>query len=276
MESAILVSITQKPRGNNPILNYDSNRKRAVYCLDCMLEQGMITEKEYDAALKEKVVFVGKKMDETQEEENEVEVSSTASEYQSWYTDYIIESVINDLSSTYGYTKTEAWRKVYYGGLTIYSAVDAKIQAELDDVYTNRITFPKEEDTEENPAIQSAMVIMDYEGRILGIAGALGVKSGNRVLSYATGGDPRNPGSSIKPLSVYAPAIEGDYFYWSSRLPNYGITLPTGELWPSNYGGRYGSPGDIKNLAEAIAPSLNTVPARMVQTSEPSSGSSSS
>ncbi|MCH5199100.1 MAG: transglycosylase domain-containing protein [Oscillospiraceae bacterium] len=264
MESAILVSITQKPRGNNPILNYDSNRERAVYCLKCMLEQGMISEDEYNKALNEKVVFVGKKVDDTEKEETEVEVSSTATEYQSWYTDYIIDAVIKDLSAKYGYTKTEAWRKVYYGGLSIYSAVDANIQSELDDVYSNRITFPKEEDTEEHPAIQSAMVIMDYEGRILGIAGALGEKRGNRVLSYATG-DPRNPGSSIKPLSTYAPAVEGNYFYWSSRLPNYGITLSSGELWPSNYGGSYGSPGDIRNLADAIAPSLNTVPARIVQ-----------
>lgn len=263
MESAILVSITQKPRGNNPIINYDSNRERAEYCLSCMLEQGMISEDEYNKALKEKVVFVGKKAD-TAEIEEEVEVSTTATEYQTWYTDYIIDSVIKDLSAKYGYTKTEAWRKVYYGGLSIYSAVDARIQSELDDVYTNRITFPQEEDTEEHPAIQSAMVIMDYEGRILGIAGALGKKTGNRVLSYANG-DPRNPGSSIKPLSAYAPGIEGNYFYWSSRLPNYGITLSKGELWPSNYGGSYGSPSDIRNLAEAIAPSLNTIPARMVQ-----------
>jgi penicillin-binding protein 1A len=144
--------------------------------------------------------------------------------------------------------------------------VDLRIQGILDDVYVNRKTFPQEEDTEAHPAIQSAMVIMDYNGRIMGIAGALGKKAGNRVLSYATGGDPRNPGSSIKPLSCYAPAIEGNYFVWSNRIPNYGITLPNGTVWPKNYGGYSGDISDLRNLPEAIAPSLNTVPARMVQT----------
>ena len=265
MESAILASITQAPRRNNPILNFDNNHKRAMDCVYNMWAWGMISEEEYNDAINQKVEFVGKKSAEGAEQDEEaMEVSSTTSEYQSWYTDYIINTVISDLSSTYGYTESEAWRKVYYGGLSITSAVDARIQRIMDEVYVNRETFPDEEDTEENPAIQSAMVIMDYEGRIMGIAGALGEKIGNRVLSYATG-DPRNPGSSIKPLSCYAPAIEGNYFVWSSYLPNYGITLGNGSTWPTNYGGVTGSISDIRNLAQAIAPSLNTVPARMVQ-----------
>ena len=265
MESAILASITQKPRTNNPILNYDNNRERAEICLYKMLENEMITQKEYDAALKEKVVFVGKKtVVHEEEEESELEVSTTAAtEYQSWYTDFVIESVIKDLSTTYGYTSAESWRKVYYGGLSIYSAIDLSIQEQLDDVYVNRVTFPEEEDTEEHPAIQSAMVIMDYQGRILAMAGALGEKEGNRVLSYATGGDPRNPGSSIKPLSVYAPAIESGRYYWSSRVVNYGIMTNDGR-WPKNYGGSPGSEGDMRMLPNAVALSLNTVPAQIV------------
>jgi penicillin-binding protein 1A len=264
-ESAVLVAITQAPRRNNPILNYDNNYARAKHCLDNLLEYGMISQEEYDEAMDEEVVFVGKKTELDPSESTELEVSSTASEYQSWYTDYIIESVIRDLSTKYGYTKNEAWRKVYYGGLSIISAVDMNIQNILDNVYINRETFPDEEDTDDHQAIQSAMVIMDYKGRIMGIAGALGKKTGNRVLSFATGGDPRNPGSSIKPLSVYTPAIEGNYFYWSSYLPNYGITLADGTVWPKNYGGLTGSITDLRNLPQALAPSLNTVPARMVQ-----------
>ena len=267
MESAVLVSITQRPRGNNPIINYESNRKRAEICVYNMWAFGMITEEEYNEAMEQELVFTGKKTLDTElAEDTELEVSTTKTEYQSWYTDHLINDVISDLSATYGYTSSEAWRKVYYGGLTIISAVDVRIQAILDDVYTNRKTFASEDDKEEADKIQSAMVIMDYEGRIMGIAGALGPKQGNRVLSYATGGDPRNPGSSIKPLSVYTPAIEGNYFYWSSRIPNYGITLSNGDVWPKNYGGSAGDVTDLRTLPQALAPSLNTVPARMVQT----------
>lgn len=272
MESAMLVSITQAPRGNNPIINPENNRERAEMCLAYMLEQGKISQAEYDAALKEEVQLVGKKASSAPNdagEEQEISVSTT--EYQSYYTDFIIDTVIEDFMTKYGMTKNEAWRKVYFGGLRIYSAVDVSIQSQMEDVYYNRITFPYEEDTEDDPAIQSAMTIMNYEGRVVGIVGRLGEKKGNRVLNIAAD-CPRQPGSSIKPLSVYTPAIELNCYTWSSYLANYGLmelTLDNVHPWPSNYGGNYGNPSQLVNLQQAIAPSYNTVPARIVYTLTP-------
>lgn len=266
MESVTLVVITNAPRKYNPIINYENNLSRAKLCLSYMLEQGKISQEQYDAALAEKLTFVGKLVKNNDDEEKKEE---TKSEYQSYYVDFIIDSVIDDLAAKYGYSENEAWRKVYYGGLKIYSAVDMDIQEEMEDVFYNRITFPKEEDTEENPAIQAAMTVMNYEGRVLGIMGQLGPKTGDRVLNIATD-SPRNPGSSIKPLSVYSPAIELNYYYWSSYLPNFGIMLPGNtKAWPTNYGGVTGSISDLRNLQEALAPSLNTIPARIVQTLTP-------
>ena len=155
---------------------------------------------------------------------------------------------------------------MYLGGLKIYSAVDTSIQKQMEYVYYNRITFPNEEDNDD--AIQSAMVVMDFKGRVMGMVGQLGKKKGNRVQNYAVS-DPRQPGSSWKPLSVYAPAIDSGSLYWSSYFPNYGIKgvlANRSAVWPSNYGGNYGDPTDRRNFAEAIAPSLNTIPARIVQT----------
>lgn len=267
MESAILASITQTPRSNNPMLNYDTNRKRAVYCLDTMLSEGMISQEEYDNALAEKVVFKGVHSNDS-EKDDEAEVSATTTEYQSFYIDYVIDSVIDDLMAQYGYSETEAWTQVFYGGLRIYTAVDISVQEEMEDVYYNRVTFP-DSDEDENP-IQSAMVIMDYEGRLVGIMGQLGKKTGNRVLNIAADSF-RQPGSCIKPLSCYAPAIELDYYYWSSYLPNYGIYLKKmGSVWPTNYGGNPGDIDDLRTLQQALAPSLNTIPARIVDTLSPS------
>lgn len=263
MESAILISITNAPRKYNPILNYDNNRERATECLNCMLEQGAISQEEYDAALKEEVSFVGE-LSKKEEDTEDVET-----EYNSYYVDFIIDTVIEDLKTKYGYTAGEAYRKIYYGGLKIYAAVDLDVQSEMEDVYYNRVTFPDEEDTAENPAIQSSMVILDYEGRVVGIVGRLGPKTGNRMGIIAAD-SPRQPGSSIKPLSCYAPAIELNYYYWSSYLPNYGIPLRDGSIWPTNYGGVTGSISDLRNLPQAIAPSLNTIPARIVDTIGPS------
>ena len=264
MESAILVSITNAPRKFDPILNYDNNRRRAEHCLNKMEELGFISPEEHEKALKEKIEFVGKLSKKNKSEDEESEVSVTASEYQSWYTDYIINTVIEDLQKAQPITANQAWRMVYFGGLEIISAVDDGIQTAMDEIYATRKGLPEEDEGDPNP-LQGASVVMDYEGRILGIAGALDPKTGNRVLSYATGGDPRNPGSSIKPLSAYAPAIDGKFYQWSDYLPNYGISVSfSDDPWPSNYHSNYGAEDDLRNLADAIAPSLNTIPARIV------------
>lgn len=267
MESAILASITKAPRGYNPIVNYDNNRERAIGCLNYMISEGYITQEEYDAAIAEEVVFYGDNRRNEAEEEKENTVVET--EYNSYYVDLVIEQLIDDLREQYGYTEQEAFRKVYYGGLRVYAALDIDIQDEIEYVYENRVTFPKEEDTEDNPAIQSSMVILDYEGRIVATAGRLGKKVGDRTLNIGTS-SPRQPGSCIKPLSAYAPSIELNYCTWSTYIPNYGITIKGEDrAWPTNYGGVTGSIDDLKNLPQAIAPSLNTVPARIIDMMSP-------
>ncbi|MBR3767183.1 MAG: transglycosylase domain-containing protein [Clostridia bacterium] len=263
MECAILASITNAPRYYNPIINYDNNRTRATKCLDEMLAQGYITQEEYDDALSEEVIFYGDSGNRNDDEEVE-DAPVIETEYNSYYVDFVIDTLIDDFKTQYGYTESEAFRKVYYGGLKVYAALDLDIQNEIEDVYTNRVTFPKEEDTEEDPAIQSSMIILDYEGRVVATAGRLGEKTGDRTLNIGTS-SPRQPGSCIKPLSAYAPAIELNYHTWSSYIPNYGIMLRGQDKpWPTNYGGVTGSPDDLKNLPQAIAPSLNTIPARII------------
>ncbi len=272
MECAILASITNAPRYYNPILNYDNNRERAIICLGYMLTEGYITQEEYDAALAEEVVFIGDngpRNDDDEEEDAEAEETVVETEYNSYYVDFVIDTLISDLKEQYGYSESEAFRKVYYGGLKVYAALDMSIQDELEYVYENRITFPQEEDTEENPAIQSSMIIMDYDGRVVATAGRLGKKTGDRTLNIGTS-SPRQPGSCIKPLSAYAPGVELNYYTWSSLIPNYGISVKGEEnAWPTNYGGVTGSLDDLKTLPEAIAPSLNTVPARIIEALTP-------
>lgn len=295
MESAIIAAITNAPRYYNPMENFDNNRFRAVYALDCMLSEGYITKAEYDAALEENVKFTDgttayqhlgladptelpaeKEDEEADENADEGDLSDDESvelvyvdkmnpEYQSWYIDLVIDMLIEDFQISKNLSYEDAWAKVYYGGLKVYAAVDLEAQNIIEEVYYNRVTFPDEEDTAENPAIQSAMTVMDYNGRIIGICSRLGPKVGNRLLNSAAY-SPRQTGSSIKPLSCYAPAIELNYYTWSSYLPNYGIEGIPGEdgVWPQNYGGVMGDINDLRNLADAIAPSLNTIPARIV------------
>jgi penicillin-binding protein 1A len=190
-----------------------------------------------------------------------------------YYVDFIIDSVIEDLMKKYGYDSQEAWRMVYYGGLKIYSAVDSGIQKTMENVYENRVSFPKETSRTETGAnktkkkVQSSMVVMDYQGRVLGIVGGAGPKTENRSLNRAAD-SPRQPGSSIKPISVYSLALEKNNVYWSKLLNNYAMIV-NGKRWPENYGGSLGAENSFVTLQYAIAQSLNTTSARVVKEMSP-------
>lgn len=263
-ESACLAAITKAPRTYNPLVNYDKNRNRQLHCLSLMFEQGKISEEEYEEAKEYELVFRTSEdfvpmEDDEQEQEQE---KKEEKEIQSYYVDYIIDQVIDHFQIEYGYTKAEAWQKVYYGGLKIHAAVDLELQSIMEDVYYNRKQFPKEQDTVQNPAVQSAMSVVDYQGRLLGIVGQAGPKTANRVLNIAAH-SPRQPGSSIKPMSVYAPGINEKTIHWSSKFQNYGFNL-NGKIWPKNYSGP-GNPNHYVTVAAALPPSLNTIPAQILK-----------
>ena len=259
-ESASLAVITKAPTKYNPLLNPDENKRRQELCLKYMLEEKAITKEEYEAAVAYKLVFTNSEGYVADNDENEKKTEKTE-EYQDFYVDYVIKTVRDDLMEKYGYTARQAMDKINYGGLKIYAAVDPDVQKVLNEVYTNRIAFPKEKDTEESPAVQSAATVMDYEGRIVGIVGEAGEKSGNLCLNRASE-SPRQPGSSIKPLSTYAMAIEKNYVNWSTMILNYAIVYQ-GELWPQNADGTKGTKTDI-TVQYAIQRSFNTVPARII------------
>ncbi|MDE5995169.1 MAG: hypothetical protein K2G60_06620, partial [Oscillospiraceae bacterium] len=144
----------------------------------------------------------------------------------------------------------------------IYSAVDLKIQDIVEDVYTHRKNFPTEAVSDSKNVSQSAMTIMDYSGRVVAICGGAGEKTENRSNNRAVSAK-RQPGSSIKPLSIYAPAIEENFITWSSKIKNYGITWD-GSIWPKNYGGDPGSPNSYVTAQYALSISYNTVPAQIL------------
>ncbi len=262
-ECATLAVITKAPTTYNPLLNPEANKARQELCLEYMLENDAITEEEYEEAVNYKLVFTNSedyvpkagKTKATTEDKNDEK------EYQDFYVDYVIKTVCQDLMSKYGYTYRQAMELINYGGLKIYSAADLEVQSVLNTVYSNRIAFDKEADTEEHPAAQSAATVMDYEGRIVGIVGQAGEKSGNLCLNRASE-SPRQPGSSIKPLSTYSLALEKNYINWSSMILDYSI-YQKGKLWPQNSDGTNGSNTNV-TVQYAIQKSLNTVPVRII------------
>lgn len=257
-ECACIAGITKNPTKFNPLKHFEDSQKRTIDCLYYMHLAGDISDEEYEEAKNYELILTNS---DKYVPSGNSETPSVAQEkvIQSYYVDYVISSVISDLVDQ-GYTRSQASKLIYSGGLRIYAAVDQKIQAELENVYVNRISMP--EYNANVPDAQSAMTIMDYTGRIVAIVGGVGEKTENRGLNRALSN--RQPGSSIKPLTVYTPAIEDKFVTWGTQVTNYGFTVG-GKLWPHNYGGDYGSPDSHISVQLALAVSYNTVPAQLVR-----------
>lgn len=264
-ECAVIASITQAPTKYNPLLNPDKNRDRQLYCLKMMYEEkGFLTQEEYEEACNYELIFTNSenyvpKVDENAVKEEDEEVIN------SFYVDYVRQCVQRDLMEEYGYSKQQASDKLLYGGLKIYAAVDLDIQEQLENIYVNRKNFPElvsKEEPYDGELVQSAMTIMDYNGRVVAIVGEAGEKSGKLGLNRAANSY-RQPGSTIKPLATYAPAIEMNLYNYSSKVKDYAIPV-NGKLWPHNVDKTLGS-GNNVTIEYAIQKSHNTVPARIIQ-----------
>jgi len=251
-ECAALAVITKAPYYYDPIDNLANNRERQEYCLKEMRDQGKITEAQYQEALAFEIDF--KKTPSATQQSQPEQVNN-------YYVDYIIESVIADLKKHLSLSDQEAWKRVYYGGLKIYAAVDMDIQNIMEDVFKKRTTFSDlPRGTEKNP-VNAAMAVMDYEGRVVGIVGGAGQKPGNRSLNRAAKSW-RQPGSTIKPLAVYGPSIENNLITWSTMINNSAFAY-AGDMWPHNVDGSLGNNSNV-TVQEALAKSINTVSARTV------------
>ena len=260
LECCALAGITKAPYSNNPYANKENFQKRINRCLLAMKDEGKISEKTYNKYLD--------KAPKVKPKKSTVETNEDKSEILSWYEEYVIDQVIADLQEKYEYDYNEALRKVYYGGLRIYAAVDLDVQDTLEDIYKNRSGFPYSRFDSRGQLPQSSMTIMDYQGRIVALVGGTGKKTANRTYNRATDfRAKRQPGSSIKPLSAYAPAVDLGIVTPSSPILEKALKgYNNGKDWPQNFNGDHGS-GEYVTVENALVRSLNTVPARIIHES---------
>ncbi len=250
VESAALASIPKSPTKYDPIRNPEFNAERRVLVLDKMLELEWISQEEYDKAIGEELV-----LNITYEE-----ATSEASKPYSYFKDALIEQLVADLGEEYGYSRQYALDLIYSGGLQITVTMDPEIQRIMEEVYTDPATFQKVDDGIQP---QSAMVIMDpYTGNVLGLVGGRGEKNGKLELNRATMSR-RQVGSSIKPLTVYAPAMDLGLIEYSTIYDDTPIYMENmNKYWPSN------SPNEYKGkitINEAIVRSKNTVAVKIIK-----------
>jgi penicillin-binding protein 1A len=252
-ECAAIAGITNLPTYYDPFYSVENNKKRQETILYQMYDQGYITKDEYDAAKSEKLKFV--------HGENEEYSQQTYT----YYEETVVTDVINDLVEKQGITESAAIQLVYNGGYKIYSCFDPAVQAKVDAVYTDLDQLPKAYSNRTGQQLESAIVIMDpTDGSIVALSGGTGKKTKNFVLNRATG-TKRPPGSSIKPIAVYGPAVEYGLITPSTLIldaPASIIHLSGTSWYPKNSGG--GTSDAVITIAEGLRRSLNTVSAQIL------------
>ena len=297
-ECASLMGITNNPSMYDPTLSSwtrENNRERQLTILGAMLEQGKISQEEYDEAKAEDIVFsngftisgkyVGSDGTATEPEPEEPptdDSESPADEEEptikgrySWFTEAMIGDVADALVEKYGITDKvrdngttytayeQAWDMVHGKGYKIYTTQNPKYQKIAEDVcydlsnipYTSSYTNSAGEQVEDQ--LQIALTIVDpTNGYVVAMIGGAGEKQADRVWNWAV--NARQCGSAIKPLSTYAPALDDGTINGASVIDDYPMLL-NGDVWPRNDNWRYQG---LMPLHLALRQSLNTCAVR--------------
>lgn len=222
-ESALIAGITQYPTRYNPYNNMKASKERQETVLAKMLELGYIDKQQHDKAVKEEIKLRKGKVKRALN--------------QSYFIDAVCEDVLNDLQEELNISKGIAQKMLNNDGLTVHTTMDRNIQAALDEAFSDESTaFSNFKGKKVKP--QAAMVVIDYkEGKVVGLVGGRGEKKGIMTFNRAIHAK-RQPGSSIKPIAVYAPALEWGVVTPATVIDDVPITirLPGGGSWsPRNW-----------------------------------------
>lgn len=232
-QSASLAAIIKAPSIYAPHISPSNNRSRRQYILSVMAENGFISQEEKQAALDESIWVLA------QEAEKQL---------YSWY----IDEALRESAELLGLSADE----VIQGGFKIYTAYDARLQTIADEVYADSSFFPAA--ASDGTPIQSAMAVVDTNnGAVLAMIGGRDYTV-RRGLNRATQMR-RQPGSALKPLAVYGPALELGYTTASVLLDE---KTSFGSYTPRNAGDRYYG---LVTMRTAIRNSLNTTAVRLLE-----------
>ena len=272
---------------------FERNQYRQHIVLSQMLEYDFITEEEYDEAMAQELVLKGgidpqdrlarclncgyKDTVSTFNVDGSdyycpdcgllVEVEKDASSYYySWYTDTVLEDVAKELAIQGGMawndnTKRLCMQKLQTGGYHIYTCIDIDVQNQLDAVYTNLDNIP---DTRGGQQLESAAVIIDNRtGDIVAMVGAVGEKQGFDDWNMATDAK-RQSGSSIKPISIYAPGFESGHITPATVIPDLPISYGVVGDGPYPYNDTR-TYSYSRTVYSGVTNSVNAVAARTLQ-----------
>lgn len=272
-ECAMLAGVTTNPYYYNPRRNFytrtsDTTDYKAItnnrtdYVLRCMYENEFITQQQYQEALDPSTAHV-------------LETSTTEGDgmYQyAHYVEYAVQDIVDCFLELNGLEDTSENRskmenELRTGGYHVTLAIDTEIQEIVEETLETWDKYPALRDPsdkvyrtlnydgtyDEIVQPQAAAVVLDYRtGELKAIVGSRTRPTARKTLNRAT--DMKMPvGSSIKPIAVYAPALEMGYspasIVYNIPVPITGWTGSDGkDTWPKNYGGGdYVGPETLRN-----------------------------
>lgn len=250
-QCAFIAGVTHSPSQYNPYKenpNTERITNRTKTVLGKMKNLGYINEEQYNEA-------IGKVNEGLKFEKGELP-TSTIKDY---YVSAAVEQVVKDLVEEKGMSAEYARSRVYSGGLKIYTTQIQSIQQTIETEY-KADTYVKPAKAAEGAHTQSAMVIIDHKtGKVVGCMGGLGTDVDavgiNRINSA------RQPGSSIKPIGVYGPAIEKGIINAATVYDN---TYPT--VFGTNYTPHNASnqKSGLCTIRDAIEVSANIVACKVM------------
>jgi len=255
-EGACLAAIIKAPSTYGPTSKegIKKNLERQKLVLDSMLRNNLITQTQYTKAYKEKIKF------RTANRSTTHTTTNTNKTYRTFFVDDVLKEVKADLIKS-GYSEDGAVSAIYGGGLKIYTTMDSAIQSQMDKVFNDESFFP-------NPAlngkkVQASMVIIDpSNGQVKAMYGTHGKKAGDFVLNRASAVE-RQPGSSIKPIAVYGPALDKRIITMGTIIDDAPSYMQGGsKVYPRNAGGGYRG---FTPIWQAIQSSINVVAAKVYQ-----------
>ena len=287
-ECAMLAGLTRSPNYYNPRSNFytrntegsstpDITNNRTDYVLRQMRENGLITAQQYNAALDRSTASV-------------LEKSPASTDMYAYphYVEYAISDVVDTFLDLNGLEDTSANRyamenKLRTGGYSVYLCLDTEIQEIVEDTLANWSNYPRLRDPSDKvyqsrnsdgtyPEIeqpQAAACVFDYRtGELKAIVGGRYKPTTRKTLNRASGMT-MPVGSSIKPLTVYAPAIDlgasPASIAYNMPVPISGWKDSSGkDSWPKNYGG--GGYKGPQSFRSALRNSYNTAAAQILMT----------
>ena len=253
-QCAFIAGVTHSPSQYNPYKenpNTERITNRTKTVLGKMKKLGYINDEQYNEAIA--------KVDEGLKFEKGELPTSTIKDY---YVSAAVDQVVKDLVEEKGMSVEYARSRVFSGGLKIYTTQIQSVQKKVGEEYkSDKFIKPaKDSEAAEGAHTQSAMVIIDHKtGKVVGCMGGLGTDVDavglNRINSA------RQPGSSIKPIGVYGPAIEKGIINAATIYDN---TYPT--VFGTNYTPHNASnqKSGLCTIRDAIEVSANIVACKVM------------